>query len=111
MDIEKYTSEIAILTRYFDYFCKTNHQNQTVHEFLHTYKNINFTEHFTLCPQCFEDISYSINRLQNCPHEIKPRCRHCKAPCYEKVYWKRLAKVMIYSSIRLKVENFLTKFK
>jgi hypothetical protein len=40
-------------------------------------------------------------KLQNCPHEIKPRCRKCPTPCYEKQEWKNIARIMKYSAIKL----------
>ena len=111
MKLEKYTSEINILTKYFSYYCKHHHSNQIIHEISHNYKNETFCEKISLCDECLDNLNYSIERLQNCQYEEKLRCRSCKTPCYEKSYWKKLAKVMIYSSLRLKLTNFVSKLK
>jgi len=111
MKLEKYISEITILNQYFSYYCKSKHSNQINREILHSYKDRNFCEIVSICDECFDTLKYSIERLENCQYEEKPRCRNCKTPCYEKSYWKKLAKVMIYSSIRLTFTEFTSKLK
>lgn len=111
MRFEKYISEVEILKDYVQYFCKSKHNNQEVVEVSYNYQNIQLSEELILCSECLETIEYSIQRLQNCQYDEKPRCRNCKTPCYEKNYWKKLAKVMIYSSLRLKLTHFVSKLK
>ncbi|MCI0501291.1 MAG: nitrous oxide-stimulated promoter family protein [Epsilonproteobacteria bacterium] len=111
MTLDKYTTEVEILKNYFPYYCKHHHSNQIDKEFLHSYKDKDFSIKVSLCDECFDAMQYSIQRLQNCQYEEKPRCRTCKTPCYEKSYWKKLAKVMIYSSLRLKLTHFVSKLK
>jgi hypothetical protein len=110
MKLEKYTAEVKTLKTYFEYYCKANHTNQKDKEICHTYKDANFNDTISLCDQCLEAMKYSIERLQNCPYEEKPRCRTCKTPCYQKSYWKRVAKVMIYSSVRLTLTHIKDKY-
>jgi hypothetical protein len=55
-------------------------------------------------------IDYSIQRLQNCEHDPKPRCRKCPEPCYDKLQWKKVAKVMRYSGIKLGLLNIKNIF-
>lgn len=109
MKLEKYISEVQILKTYFEHFCQHNHTNQLDKEICYNYKDQILCENVKLCDKCLETIQYSIQRLQHCQYEEKPRCRSCKTPCYEKSYWKTLAKVMIYSSLRLGVTNFINK--
>ena len=66
--------------------------------------------------KCLKKIEYSFGRLLDCPHEIKPRCRTCPNPCYEKQQWKETAQVMRYSGVKLglrsvnkKIRNLLGK--
>jgi len=110
MKLQKYTSEVETLTTYLEYFCKSKHTNQSAKEIFHNYKNEKFSNKISLCDECFDVMQYSIERLQNCPHEEKPRCRTCKTPCYEKSYWKKLAQVMMYSSLRLTLTHIKDKY-
>lgn len=101
MTLEKYTIEITTLKTYFEYFCKHNHQKSFPFNIKHTYQNQDFYEDINLCNNCFDTFQYSLQRVQNCQYDEKPRCRKCPTPCYEEVYWKKVAKVMRYSGIRL----------
>ena len=64
-----------------------------------------------LCAECRELFLYAHERLQACPHEEKPRCRVCKNPCYERTYWKKMAKMMRYSGMRLGFLKLKEKLK
>ena len=77
------------------------------------FKNIesNINVELNLCEECHSLISYSFDRLKGCPHEIKPRCRQCPNPCYEKQEWKSLAKIMRYSGIRLGLSKIKNKLR
>ena len=61
--------------------------------------------------ECLKKIEYSFDRLLACPHEIKPRCRTCPNPCYEKKNWKETAQVMRYSGIKLGLRSVNKKIK
>lgn len=114
MEKEKFDSEVKTLKKFFEFYCKDNnhsHSNKTIKL---DYKQNAFEYDFDLCSECYSLLLYSINRLESCPHEQKPKCRSCPAPCYEKAQWKRLAKIMKYSGMRLgflKIKNiFKGKF-
>ena len=110
MTLEKYNSEVETLYTYCEYFCLHNHTNQQKRTIPHIYKEQQSTIDTILCDECLDLLCYSLTRLQNCPYEEKPRCRKCKTPCYEKSYWKRVAKVMIYSSLRLTLTHIKDKY-
>ena len=105
MTHEKFESEVNTLKKFFEYYCKDKHKDQTLYIKDIKYKGETFIYELNLCPECIKDINYSIEKLQNCVHEIKPRCRKCPSPCYEKVMWKRLAKVMRYSGVHFKIDS------
>ena len=110
MTNEKFISEVETLKKFFTIHCKDKHTNQKSYVKNLHYKNQTYDVDFHLCDECQTLINYSIQRLQECPHEIKPRCRTCPNPCYEKTQWKKLAKLMRYSGIRLgilKIRKFL----
>ena len=101
MTNEKFESEINTLKKFFEIYCKDKHENQKNHTSYVEYKSKFLTLELDLCEECYKTINYSFLKLQNCPHEIKPRCRVCPNPCYEKLEWKDIAKVMKYSAIKL----------
>jgi|TARA_R110002033_G_scaffold63018_1_gene113868 predicted amidophosphoribosyltransferase len=113
MTNDKFVQEIEVLKSFFIQYCKDNHQNKTSKKFMLMYNSINYTFYLPLCGECNTLISYSFDRLSECPHTIKPRCRKCPNSCYKKEEWKKLAKVMKYSAIKLglsKIKN-LFRFK
>ena len=112
MTIEKFEGEVSTLKRFFEFYCKGNHKNASPQKISLIYQSKKFNFEFNLCNECFKTLSYSINRLQECPHHLKPKCRTCNTPCYAKKEWKETAKIMKYSGMRLgllKIKNILVK--
>ncbi|WP_198305971.1 nitrous oxide-stimulated promoter family protein [Arcobacter vandammei] len=101
MTSEKFKIEIDVLKKFYELYCKDKHENQTTKIETHNYRGVEFKLELTLCKECFKIINYSCDKLQTCPHEIKPRCRTCPTPCYGKQEWKEAARVMKYSAIKL----------
>ena len=101
MKTEKFETEIDTLKRFYELYCKDKHEHQKTTEIYIEYNSKLFTKTLHLCEECQKAIDYSFIKLQNCPHEIKPRCRKCPNPCYEKQEWKNIARVMKYSAIKL----------
>ncbi|MEA1915686.1 MAG: nitrous oxide-stimulated promoter family protein, partial [Campylobacterota bacterium] len=97
MKTEKFTSEIATLKKFYELYCKDNHENQTCNKVNLEYHFEKFEYEFELCQECQTLLEYSLARLKECPHDEKPRCRTCPTPCYEKPQWKQVAKLMRYS--------------
>jgi len=110
MKTEKFISEAQTLKKFFEIHCKHKHTNQTHHcKKLH-YNDTDVNIELELCNDCINLIHYSFDRLTECQHEIKPRCRTCKTPCYSKDEWKKVAKLMMYSGVKLglsKIRKFL----
>ncbi len=101
MNEEKFRSEIAVLKEFFEHYCAAKKHNRTLQSIEIEYKESRYSFEVTLCPECFSHILYCVERLQECPHNDKPRCRNCPAPCYGKAEWKFTAKVMRFSGIAL----------
>ena len=111
MDHKKFELEVNTLINFFTLHCKDKHQNQNNYQYNVEYKDKKFNIEYSLCDDCHNLISYSFERLRECPHDIKPRCRKCPTPCYEKPKWKQVAKLMRYSGFKLgllKVKKFLS---
>ncbi|MBP7225803.1 MAG: nitrous oxide-stimulated promoter family protein [Aliarcobacter sp.] len=111
MTNEKFEIEINTLKSFFELYCKDKHQNLQNKSVTLNYKDKSVNLELCLCKECHDAIDYSFNRLQNCPHEIKPRCRTCPTPCYEKPRWKNVAKVMIYSAMRLSLSKMKSRVR
>lgn len=111
MTNEKFISEVETIKKFFTIYCKDKHTHQQNYIRSIDYKNQNYQVELELCDECRELINYSIERLQGCPHEIKPRCRKCPNPCYEKTQWKQLARLMKYSGIQLGILKIKRFFK
>lgn len=109
MTEEKFEAEVSTLKKFYELFCKDKHINQENKDVILKYKTKSFSFDLCLCEECFNSINYSFDRLQACPHEIKPRCRTCPNPCYEKQRWKNIAKIMKYSAIKLSLSKIKTK--
>ncbi len=111
MEIVKFKSEVQTLKKFFELYCKNKHTNQENVTHILRYINEDIKVELYLCKECFENINYSFNRLLECPHEEKPRCRTCPNPCYEKKQWKEVAKIMRYSGVSLGLTRINKKFK
>ncbi|MDC7243749.1 MAG: nitrous oxide-stimulated promoter family protein [Sphaerochaetaceae bacterium] len=110
MTNDKFKSECDSLKNFFTIYCKNKHIDQKKYTKEISYKDISYTLQYDLCEDCHMLLDYCLNRLLECPHEVKPRCRKCPAPCYEKDKWKRVAKLMRYSGIKLGLINLKKYF-
>ena len=106
MQVEKFQKELDDLERFFSLYCKENHQNLILRSYDLNYNEKRYKSEIYLCDTCHELLTYSHKKLMACPHEPKPKCRTCKAPCYDKKEWKELAKVMRYGAIKLQLGRF-----
>lgn len=104
MNQTKYESEAEILRSFIKIYCDgQEHQNKEIKGFTCKGIEATFAIEERLCQECQTLLQYSLERLQACPYEEKPRCRKCPHPCYEKKAWKSLAKIMRYSGLKLGV--------
>lgn len=114
MHKDKFKKDVKILLDFMEIYCKDKHEVKCNKKELNLeYKSENLGNiSYLLCADCEENFLYSYERLQECPHEEKPRCRHCKNPCYEKQKWKKLASIMRYSGMKkglTRVKRFFQK--
>jgi hypothetical protein len=54
-----------------------------------------------LCADCQDLLAYSFKRLERCPQDPKPSCKHCEIHCYKPAYREKIREVMRYSGKRL----------
>lgn len=101
MKFEKFVEQKETLETFFQIFCTNKHNNQAPFAYSIFYANQEVLVEAALCNECKELFEYALNRLYECPHEEKPRCRKCPTRCYEPKKFAQVAKVMRYSAIRL----------
>lgn len=113
MTQEKFIEQVSTMARFLKTNCEDNHSSAPKKDINlrlgYKGEDLNFNVSTTLCKECEELFYYSHERLGECPHEIKPSCRKCPHPCYEKSRWKQMAKIMRYSGMKLglvKIKNF-----
>ncbi len=111
MEIIKFKQEVSTLKKFFEIYCENKHKEQKNIKKNLSYKDEKVEIALDLCEECLKNIEYSFNRLLECPHEIKPRCRTCPNPCYEKPQWKNTAKIMRYSGMKLGLLSIKKLFK
>lgn len=99
MTDQKFQEEVQTLQEFISCYCHDKHKNTPFETF--SFKDHAMELNIHLCKECSALLQYGINRLQECSHENKPRCRKCPEPCYEKQQWKLLAKIMRYSGLKL----------
>jgi hypothetical protein len=115
MKDEKFTSEVETVLKFIQLYCNDKHKiekENSSQEVLYKGKNLLHVK-FDLCPTCKETFLYTLQRLQECPHEEKPRCRKCPNPCYERPKWKELTRIMRHSGMKLgllKIKKLFVKF-
>ncbi|MFC1718705.1 nitrous oxide-stimulated promoter family protein [Candidatus Poribacteria bacterium] len=54
-----------------------------------------------LCADCQDLLTYSLKRLERCPQDPKPACKHCETHCYKPAYREKIRQVMRYSGKRM----------
>lgn len=71
-------------------------------QFVHIYcRGKHKTPKGELCADCQDLLSYALKRLERCPQDPKPACKHCETHCYKPAYREKIRQVMRYSGKRL----------
>lgn len=97
----KIQNEIKTLKYFFTLYCSDKHKNQVHTQLVEKHNNKEYTLDINICPECSPLLQTAFFNLTKCPHQIKPKCRKCKNPCYDKNDYKKVAKVMRYSGMKL----------
>ena len=105
MTEEKFNYEITTVTKFIQIYCDDKHKDEPKRDGAQTLsyngvQNVVSTQ-YRLCDECEQMLRYAYARLTACPHKEKPRCHTCPHPCYELTMWKKMAKMMRYSGMKL----------
>lgn len=114
MTTEKFEKDARTVTKFVQLYCNQKHKDKDKKadfiQLKYHEKELGKIE-YNLCSQCEKTLLVSYNNLLNCPHDEKPSCRKCPAPCYDKTDWKAVAKIMKYSGMRLGLLKIRKLFK
>jgi len=83
--LDKWEKDSYILRQFVHIYCRGKHK----------------TPRGELCADCQDLLSYSLGRLERCPQNPKPTCKHCEIHCYKPAYREKIRQVMRYSGKRL----------
>jgi len=111
MTFEKFTTEVETLKKFFQIYCEEKHENRFLKNYSIEYHGNSLEFSANLCDECHSLLNYSIQRLQECPHDPKPRCRKCENPCYEKDKYKQMAKMMRFAGMKLGLTKAAKRLK
>ena len=115
MTKEKFIYDSETVLKFIQYFCDHKHNDEEkIKDLLRlNYNNEDLHQEITynLCKECEHTLLYSYEKLQDCPFQDKPSCRKCKEPCYERIQWKKSAKIMKYSGMQLGLVKIRKMFK
>jgi len=101
MRVEDFERELDTLKRMFPVYCRDKHSGQFKRPYTVSYGGKLFHFEVELCQRCHELFSYALERLTQCPHDPKPRCRKCPSPCYERDKYAQMARIMRYAGVKL----------
>ena len=77
-------------------------------QFIHIYcRGQHKTPKGDLCSDCQELLAYAYKRLEHCPQDPKPSCKHCEIHCYKPAYREKIREIMRYSGMRLIIRGRL----
>lgn len=118
MTEEKFIHDSNTVLKFIQCYCDNEHfknqKNKNSIELNYKHKDLDKSIHYDLCQECEEILNYSYIKLQDCIHDEKPSCRKCSEPCYDRTEWKRLAKIMKSSGMRLgllKIKKLFSGFE
>jgi len=98
---EEFEKELKTLAKMFPVYCADKHEGRFLKTYGVVYGDREITLEVELCEDCHRLFAYAVERLKECPHDPKPRCRKCPDPCYEREKYKQMARVMAYAGMKL----------
>ncbi|NOX16638.1 MAG: nitrous oxide-stimulated promoter family protein [Epsilonproteobacteria bacterium] len=114
MTTDKFEKDTRTVHKFIQLYCDNKHKSidKNTRAIPLRYENENLGEiNYNLCEDCEKTLKISCENLLNCPHDEKPSCRKCPAPCYDKTDWKKIAKIMKYSGMQMGLLKIRKLFK
>lgn len=114
MSNDKFIQQFSTVLKFIQIYCDDKHKSEAKNDCKIDLKykdlNLNISLNYNLCKECENLLFYVYERLQNCPHEEKPKCRKCPNTCYDKNEYKKMAKIMVSSGAKLGLTKLAQKF-
>ncbi len=82
MKTARIEGQLRMLQRFIAVYCRKNHAPPG-----------------ELCAECGDLLAYARGRLEKCPLDPKPKCKHCEVHCYQPEYRDKIRKVMKFSGM------------
>jgi hypothetical protein len=97
----KEKSDIRILVRFVALFCREKHEGEKKPFAIEAPRLKGVAAAVELCPDCMKLLKYGLSMRLRCPHDPKPPCKRCDAPCYRQEYREQIRRVMRFSGMLL----------
>lgn len=95
-------NDLRTLTKFVQIFCREKHGGEKT-DFVPApaaLKDV-IKKSPALCPDCTRLLGYAYAMRLRCPHDPKPMCKKCTAPCYRPEHQAKMREVMKFSGIYL----------
>lgn len=113
MSNDKFIEQISTVIKFMQIYCDDKHKGEVKNtdkiDLIYKDIDLNVCLNYNLCKDCKSLLFYVYKRLQNCPHEEKPKCRKCPNTCYDKNEYKKMAKIMVSSGTKLGLTKLAQK--
>jgi hypothetical protein len=80
---QRLARELGVLRRFLQVYCRARHGSRPG----------------VLCEGCAELLAYAAQRLERCPYDPKPKCKHCPTHCYRAAERAQIKAVMRFSGM------------
>jgi hypothetical protein len=97
----KEKSDIRILVKFVALFCREKHGGEKKPFAMKAPLLKDAVAAVELCPDCTKLLKYGLSMRLRCPHDPKPPCKKCDAPCYREEYREKIREVMRFSGMLL----------
>jgi len=97
----KEKADIRVLVKFIALFCRKKHEGEKKPFAIEASLLKDLVRPVELCPDCTKLLKYGLSMRLRCPHDPKPQCKKCNAPCYREEYRERIREVMKFSGMLL----------
>lgn len=97
----KEKADIRVLVKFIALFCRKKHEGEKKPFAIEAPLLKDLVRPVELCPDCTKLLKYGLSMRLRCPHDPKPQCKKCEAPCYSQEYREKIREVMRFSGMLL----------
>jgi len=97
----KEKADIRVLVKFIALFCRKKHEEEKKPFAMEASRLKGMVRPVELCPDCTKLLKYSLSMRLRCPHDPKPQCKKCDAPCYREEHREKIREAMKFSGMLL----------